>query len=71
MTRHITLLEQIQSLPQEQRETKDFVVICITKDDIAVRAQLSETGKVHAVQGCMHILEALIEDSKPTEDAVH
>lgn len=71
MTRPITLLEQIQSLPQEQRETKDFVVICITKDDIAVRAQLSETGKVHAVEGCMRVLGALIEDSEPTEDAVH
>lgn len=71
MTQLTTLLEQIQSLPQEQRETKNFVVICIAKDDIAVHAQLSETGKVHAVQGCMHVLEALIEDSEPTEDAVH
>ena len=71
MTQPITLLEQIQSLPQEQRETKNFVVIHIEEDDVHVRAQLSETGKVHAVQGCMHMLEALIEDSKPTEDAVH
>lgn len=71
MTQPIALLEQIQSLPQEQRETKNFVVICITKDDIVVHAQLSETGKVHAEQGCMYVLEALIEDSKPTEDAVH
>lgn len=71
MTQPITLLEQIQSLPQEQRETENFVVICITKDDVAVRVQLSETGKARAAQCCMYILEALIEDSKPTEDAVH
>ncbi len=71
MTQLITLLEQIQSLPQEQRETTNFVVICIVEDDVHVRASLYETGKVHAVQGCMHVLEALIEDSNPTEDAVH
>lgn len=71
MTQLITLLEQIQSLPQEQRETENFVVICITKDNVTVHAQLSETGKVLAAQGCMLMVEALIEDSKPTEDAVH
>lgn len=71
MTQLTTLLEQIQSLPQEHRETEDFVVICITKDNVAVHAQLSETGKVHAAQGCMYVFEALIEDGEPTEDAVH
>lgn len=71
MTQPTTLLEQIQSLPQEQRETKNFVVIHIEEDDVHVHAQLSEAAQMHAAQGCMHMLEALIEASKPTEDAVH
>ena len=78
MTRRVKLIhyakaiEQDPSAPGFWQMWRDMMAgFGITKDDIAVRAQLSETGKVHAVQGCMRVLEALIEDSEPTEDAVH